>query len=1121
MTTLVLLIDTDISYMVNIKKALEDTGEYRVSLAANAAAAVDALRRVAHDAAVVDFEASDRGDVMELLQTLRQTQPGLPVILAPRTDAQQERAHLLDVQGVIARPYTARSLMPYVRDVLRRGRPLAQITPPSERVDHTDDFVRPEIPAALRDLFPEETASDRLLDESERRRLREQLDFLESDSRPATPDAILDEFEAMERAQTRRLDDPQQTRLLGDDDRPEAGDPQQTRYFGDNDLPDTGHPKETRYLGDDTLPETGDPKETRYLGDDDLHGSPPDPAVLEWREPANTQHLGGTERLDERPDRSTRPLGPHPDEPPPKEGDTPIVPDQDLEGVRQFLATDSSDPDRSEFGEVLDAVAHSQPSDFERSPDDRAFHDLVDSMRGPEESGRRRTWLDELLSAIAADASREGPPPEASSALDYVLDVIRQTAAANGLSSEFDLDDTTIGEVIDGLFEPSFEGVLAALSGEEIDVSGYDEPSYESDAAESLEPDDSDRVMPDEMSDEDRPAWLSQYETEEVEPPPTLPERAAEAEIEEPLVQPEDSSKYPATAVLSAAESNDDFSFDDLLIQIEHQLPPNLAGRPNLKPLPSWGTKALRAPEVNALFDRAEGVQPEQSDARELARALSDTGPEDFKEDVVPDDQDTRPSLALREEIESASFQERDTQPYGPIITEEARAKPIEIWEDSPAASADEIPMLTMDDLLAMADLPAEAGTEEIQSEIARRAVPPDEDKTPIVSETLPETPGERPEESPFSVSDDEVVRAFYAGVRGDRPPVPGEARDRFEPTEVEPHAVERFEPAEAEPDAVEPDDDHLIPVPVEEAARLLEGDMFIDEASEEAEIAQAAVQLTQFSLESSAQATMLSRPGRLLAISGDLPNSETLFKIVDDAWQTTTTVSDSLIRFITLPEVGEFLLYSAQVENGMTLSMIFHADTPVRAIRRQARRLSESLDLIPETPESPAAITTPSRPTGLRPPEGLRETVAEQDTASAAEDIPARTAGDESGPYTAYTCLWLSSDPGLELQGDLVSGLSTWLQDLTQQNAWELEELDIWPDYLLLTLSVPQKLLPDDVMARLMDETSRLSVDYFPDLVREGPLWADGYYVVSPARALTEREIARFITYQRQSQLG
>jgi DNA-binding response OmpR family regulator len=1181
MTTLVLLIDADIPYMVNIKKALEDTGEYSVSLAANVMAAVDALRRVAHDAAVVDFEASDRGDVMELLQTLRRTQPGLPVIIAPRTDVQHERAQYLDVQGVIARPYSARNLMPYIRDVLRRGRPQAQITPPPERIDHTDDFVQPQIPAALRDLFPEETASDRLLDEDERRRLREQLKFLESDNRPTTPDAILDEFEALERAQTGELGelgDPYQTHLLDESELPDAGDPAQTRVFDDDSVTDTPDPQGTRLLDD----EVRDPSQTRHFDDDDYPAAPPDSPVHGLRAP-RTEQLSPTDALDRRAERSTRPLGPRPDEPPVKEDDTPTVPGQDLDGVRQFLATDRSEHDPSEFGEVLDAVAHSQPSDFERSPDERAFHDLVDSMRGPEDAGKRRTWLDELLTSIAADASRDGVPPEASGALDYVLDALRQTAQTSGPGGESDLDDTTIGEVIDGLFEPSFEGVLAALSGEEIDVGNYEEPSYASEGAESLEPRDDDRVAPDEMSDEDRPAWLSLYETEEVEPPPVLPEEEVPVEeIEEPPVEPEDSSKYPATAVLSAAESDDDFSFDDLLSQIESQLPANLAGRPNLKPLPSWGTRALRAPDVNALFDRAEGIQPERIVSPEQPRR----GPQPLEEEAAADDQDTRPSRALRDEIESASFQDRDTQPLGPIIPDEARARPIEVWEDSAAPSADDIPMLSMDDLLAMADLPSEAGTEEIRAEIARRAARPDEE---LPEEELPDDQHESPGEAPFDVSDDEVVQAFYAGVRRDQPPVPAEvdehfehveadeADEEFEPAyaaadeefeppyaeadeEVEPTYAEadeefeptyaaadgEFEPPYAEPDtaevdehfeptyaeadeevepayvdadepsAIEPDDDHLIPVPIEEAARLLEEDVYIDE---EAEIAQAAVQLMQFSLESSAQATMLSRPGRLLAASGDLPNSEALFRIVDDAWQSATTVSDSLIRFINLPDVGEFLLYSAQVENGMTLSMIFHADTPVRVIRRQARRLSESLDLIPETPEPPAAETTPSRPTGLRPPEGLRDAVEEQEVE--AESISAPPGGEETGPATAYTCLWLPFDPGLELQGDLVGGLSMWLQDITEQNAWELEELDILPDYLLLTVSVPQKLLADDVMVRLMEETTRRSADDFPDLAVEGSLWADGYYVVSPARPLSEREIARFITYQRQSQLG
>jgi DNA-binding response OmpR family regulator/REP element-mobilizing transposase RayT len=1050
MATLVLLIDSDIAFMVNIKKALEDTGQFRVSLAANGPAAKDALRRVPHDVAVVDFEVPDR-DIMELLRLLRQTQPGLPVIIAPRNDFQHERAQFLDVQGVIVRPYTARSLIPYVRDVIGRSDPnKARFTPPPESppMADDDDMAEFEIPATLRDLFSEDEPGQ-ILDADERRRLREQIEFLDSESDFDTgfdldsPTGILEEFEAMERAQTGMLDLPDETPVLDDPDR--------TRYLGDADQPD-----EASVLDD--------PDRTRYLGD--VGPSP------ETRRPEST------EAFSERPKSSTRPLPPRPDEPPRQPDDTPTVPEQDLDGVRQFLATDTGQHDPTGFGEVLDAVAQSQPSDFERSPDDRAFHDLVDSMRGPEPPGKPRTWLEELLSSIAADALHDAPPPEASGALDYVLDVIRHNVPLVP-SGESDLDESTIGEVIEGLFEPSFEGVLAALSGEEIDVIDYDEPSYAPSAAESLDPQASDRLTPEEMSDEDRPAWLDDYEAEGIEPPSMLPEQIAGMAIPEPPITEEDSSKYPATAVLSAAESGDEFSFDDLLSQIEQQLPPAHARRPALKPLPSWDTDALRAPEVQALFDRAEGIRPEAPDPDDVADALADAGPEILEEEESQlNAQDTRPSVAFREEIESAAFQERDTQPYGPVLSDDERARPIEIWEDT---TGGEIPMLSMEDLMAMAGRPVEAETDDIQ-----QAPPP---AAPVQPE--PDAPDEESE------SEAEIAQAFYAGVREDLP-----YRD------------------EAPDDIRIPDDDHLIPVPVEDTARLYEEDAAIDE---EAEIAQAAVQLTQFALESSAQATLLSRPGRLLVAAGDLPDDaiSDLFTLVDNAWQVSTTASDSLIRFVTLPDVGEFLLYSAQVENGMILSMAFHADTPVRAIRRQARRLSESLDLIPEVPEPPAAKTLPSRPTDPQPPTGLREATADQEIAPDEFDTPIPPPHEEKGPYTAYTCVWLPNDPSLELTGDLMSGLSAWIQDIAQENRWDLDELNIWPDYVLFSLRVPQKLLADEVMTQLMDETSRLSAEYFANLTHGAPLWADAYFVVSPPRTLTDREIARFITYQHQAQIG
>jgi REP element-mobilizing transposase RayT len=96
----------------------------------------------------------------------------------------------------------------------------------------------------------------------------------------------------------------------------------------------------------------------------------------------------------------------------------------------------------------------------------------------------------------------------------------------------------------------------------------------------------------------------------------------------------------------------------------------------------------------------------------------------------------------------------------------------------------------------------------------------------------------------------------------------------------------------------------------------------------------------------------------------------------------------------------------------------------------------------------------------------------------------------------------------------------AAWVQDVAEKNAWELEELEIFPDYVLLEVRVPQKMLADEVISRLMAETTRLGAQYFPGVTGGETLWADGYYIVSPARTLTDREVARFITYQRQSQI-
>jgi REP element-mobilizing transposase RayT len=183
-------------------------------------------------------------------------------------------------------------------------------------------------------------------------------------------------------------------------------------------------------------------------------------------------------------------------------------------------------------------------------------------------------------------------------------------------------------------------------------------------------------------------------------------------------------------------------------------------------------------------------------------------------------------------------------------------------------------------------------------------------------------------------------------------------------------------------------------------------------------------------------------------------------------------------------------------------------------------------LAFVPE--ESEAASTLPSRPTDLRPPTGLHDVVYEPETIEEAEQIaeeeeietPERPPRPE-GPYTAYTCLWLLNDPRQELLGDFADELLYWIGDIAEENAWDIDYLDIQADYVMVSLRVPHKTLPDSVVGLMMDETAQRSADYYPDMVSDPySLWADGYYVVTPPRTLTEREIARFITYQRQAQI-
>ena len=1121
MITRLLLIDANISFIVTLKQALESTGQFRVNLAANGQAAQEALLHSQYHAVLLDCELADI-DPQALVDLIRQIRPDLPVILMSDDAEQLERAQVMDVQGLLAKPFAARELIAFLRDLI--GGVEGPVIAPPDGIAR-DEFAPPEMPSVVQPLArapdalsPDEpgeqaapAAHERrpteLFSAEERAQIRQGLQDLdefgepdempddmldempdealvgeEMESPPLEGDNLLTEFEVFERIQTGqlgRLQDDQsedwETITPLNSAPPQAEELPHTRPlpWDAEDQPGATIPlawseeaPPTRPLG---TPE--EPPETRVLDDEE--------------EPEETRKLAGTDSLETLLDaRAWSERSARLEEPPAQHEDA-LSPD--LESLREFLAADYSEHDPGEFGDVLDAVARSSPEEYERSPDDRAFHDLVESLRPRDAAQQRRTRLDELLASIAADSDQAGQLADSGAAIDYVLDAIRRAGPPvldEAQPPDEPTDDTTIADVIDGLFEPSFEGVLAALAGEEVGDEDYDEPAYSPSPGTPTAPGDAGQLAPEAPPGDDSPAWLAGYEREAAAPLDEVDDMARAESFEsfgEPPVLPQDSRHYPATAALAAvasAEDGDDFSLTQLLEQIEEQLPPLQPERPRLKPLPSWDTDAGLggARDLETIFDEMEGVE-----GGEPQLSLADTRPA-ARPDAYPD----------------AAALDLDAIFAAP----EASAPGEEVFPDELRDLADTAQ--TAADAYASEANVAELFYAGVRQDAWDFAEPPDAGPA-----------GFAPEETPEQA---EAAESFAPAPRDEPLPdmaPPGPDWDEISASEEQP--AEAPLPAPSTP--LFAAEEHPSPP---ETAEMAAAPLEQGEDAGEADIAQTALRLTQYSLESSAQATMLSRPGRLLASAGDLPNAAIarLLSTVDAAWHTSPAASDALIRYVALPDAGEFLLYSTRVEADMTLSMVFGTNTPLRTIRRQARRLGESLNLMAELPaadeEAPAARTRPRRPEGLAA-EPVVAAVAEAEAEAAAPTQDAAPQADE-GPYTGYTCLWVPHDTRLELRGEFADSLRGWIVDAAEADRWRVLALDVQTEYVLVSLDVPQKVHPDHAIARLMAATAQRSAGEFPDLAFGQPLWADGYYFAAPPRDLSDREIARFLTFQRQA---
>lgn len=122
-------------------------------------------------------------------------------------------------------------------------------------------------------------------------------------------------------------------------------------------------------------------------------------------------------------------------------------------------------------------------------------------------------------------------------------------------------------------------------------------------------------------------------------------------------------------------------------------------------------------------------------------------------------------------------------------------------------------------------------------------------------------------------------------------------------------------------------------------------------------DVTKAAQHLTRLTLESSAQAALITRVDDLWAYAGQLSQSaaKELAVTVTRHWD--GQKGSDLLRFVRLEATkAEHMLYATCIADDVVLALVFDAETPFSTIRTQASELAHSLAISPFEEETPIA---------------------------------------------------------------------------------------------------------------------------------------------------------------------
>ncbi|MBC7872276.1 MAG: response regulator [Chitinophagaceae bacterium] len=290
---------------------------------------------------------------------------------------------------------------------------------------------------------------------------------------------------------------------------------------------------------------------------------------------------------------------------------------------------------------------------------------------------------------------------------------------------------------------------------------------------------------------------------------------------------------------------------------------------------------------------------------------------------------------------------------------------------------------------------------------------------------------------------------------------------------------------------------------------------------SDDPQIAQLALSLTQVSLELTAEATLLALNGEIVAYAGSLPleDIEDLGQAIGDDWE--AKPEETRIRFVTLSGSGkDYMLYSRFTEGGFTLTMIFAGNMPLRVIRRQSDRLVEALQTVPDVAQIPEMLidemeVTPEEVAFIDEAQLLEPLPEVQQSSALVATVVEPTVSVPIGPLTPYAYVWLVRDPEHALSDPVAQAIVVGLDIQLTRMGWQVNTLRVYEDYVYLLADIPGEAPP----SQLVQELKRLASDvaYGADIrLDPATLWAESYMTVLPGREPSWDEIQRYIHFAR-----